>query len=44
MPGAALPAAQINREDTPEELGIEDGAELEALMQQTGGSPMALSA
>lgn len=44
MPGATLPAAQINREDTPEELGIEDGAELEALMQQTGGSPMALSA
>ncbi len=27
----------VSAEDTPEEMGIEDGAELEALIEQTGG-------
>jgi hypothetical protein len=28
---------KVDRDDTPEKLGIEDGAEIEGIIAQTGG-------
>jgi hypothetical protein len=39
-PPPRLTAQQVNREDTPEVLGLEDESELEAVMDQTGGSSL----